>query len=115
MKIKLADLVVRIREVDLPSCCPHCGHYFGDGKGFNLCYLDYVYFKSKPEGDTVTLDYDPSHANIGSEFPCVGVFCDDCGDEVVLGRECVIDGSDLPKVVEHSIWGQALDRVIFKH
>jgi hypothetical protein len=113
MRVKLADVVVREREVDVPDTCPHCGAYLGDGKGLLLCYYEYAYHESKPKDGLVAplfTEYDTYFRE--SNAPLLTVFCLKC-TTILVESKC----KTLPEVQvpdgEDTVWGRCLDSMVF--
>lgn len=85
MKITLADITIRTREVELPEKCPDCGAL--DSTSYMICALEYQYYDSElnDEGKLVRVR-NPEHIDCDPEYPYTGVFCGKCGGDLVLGQ-----------------------------
>lgn len=115
MKVKISDVVVRQREVDLPETCPHCGAFLGDGKGLLLCYYEYAYNESKPRGIEVVASFsEPTDHFRDTDAPLLSVFCLQCIHPLVEAKTKTIPEVQIVKAVEDTVWSQCLDRLVLQ-
>lgn len=111
MKAKIADVVFRAKEVELPDTCPHCGHDLTARDGLVVCAFDYTYFCCDNRCKPFYEDEEGEHFETEHKLP-LGLFCANCSEAVVTGQEKIIESHDLVKAVEDTVWSKAIGRVI---
>lgn len=113
MKLQVADLVVRTRNVELPDECPHCQKALGP-TDFIVGHLKLFYVDTKEAEPGVLLPDEECEwaTDFGPYTPCTYVCCGHCSTELACGKERTIE---LPseETTQRVVWSSALDQVMF--
>ena len=118
MKIKLADVIVRVREVEFPDTCPRCGTDLTDPEAVFAYRLEHVSYHTAIVPDMVeSLKYvDSNYEPVYDAFTYVT--CAKCAGEkdcaFVTNEEKVLnpDPVEIARLHEESVWSKSVDSVI---
>lgn len=114
MKIIITDVVLREREVDVPCSCPHCNAYLGDGKGMQLCFYEYTFYRSRPVNGFIGYVFEEVEPEGDVDAPCLGAYCLSCGEPVIEGKVKRLPSVVVEKSELASTWSASLDCLVFK-
>jgi len=112
MKIQVADIVVRKKEIELPAYCPHCGRYLTENS-LILCFLEYGYYDSHLYNGEIApkLKDGENNGYCETSFPCVAVFCE-CYEIIWSGEEKMITQNYT--AYKETVWSESLNKLVFK-
>jgi hypothetical protein len=111
MIAKIADVVFRSREVEIPDNCPHCGAELETE--LMVCRYDYAFFMGNKDGTPRSND-DDEYGDFPGEGPPLGFFCGQCSEAIVYGKEKTITSHDVSRIAEETIWSHAVDCLILE-
>ena len=116
MKVKIADLVVRTREIELPDECPHCGSDLTREGGLMRMEVKLLFYTGK-DLDSWLKD----HVTDSTIPACQGYFCAECSADFEFGNIKEVDvvppRSALAQIDEFerdTIWSACLDVLAFE-
>lgn len=120
MKLRLADVVVRVRDVTIPDTCPECGKSLVGEGGLFLAQLEHVFYDKvagSPDG--------PASKGEMFEFGCVVnreaytfYACGHCGRSLASGEDKTLvttleEKLRLEEALQNSVWSASMDQVVF--
>jgi len=124
MKVKFADLVVRVREIEFPEVCPRCGTDLtveGSLFSFRLEQVAYVVglrsLKDPKDNDFATPE--DSYPVVRPVTAVTYLSCRECatepGSALMSGEEKVLqpDPAELERLQQETVWTQSVDQLIF--
>jgi len=117
MKVKIADVILRVREIEVPSRCPHCQADLTRPESVYLTKLEHVPYEGRVWGRSLKItrmEHGDSYAPIDDAFTYVA--CMNCigDDEGILAQseDKILNPIGLEQVVEDTVWSEAVNRVI---
>lgn len=121
MRVQVADIVVRIRTVELPDECPHCGELWGQDlvtcPMVTLLQTAHTCATVGPHGLEISKEVPDPYDLEGMGKAVTWFACGYCGEPVLSGQERVLttQPEDLERAVEETVWSKSLDRMVFGH
>jgi hypothetical protein len=117
MKVQIADVVVRTREVELPDQCPHCNANLTYGKGYAVITLEHVCRDAHPGQKGYLLASwakdDLSDWLEEGQAPITWVGCASCFEPVVQGKFQALE--EVPShVQQRTAWSASIGQLFFK-
>lgn len=119
MKAKIADVVVRIREVEIPEVCPGCGADLTQPGSLFLVLLEHSCYEGKLGAAGIELEGNSVDSYAVGEATTAFTYCSclTCAgeDEGILaeGKEEIITPCS-DEQIEKTIWSACLDKVVFE-
>lgn len=108
--IQVADVFVRVRTVELPAECPHCGADLTMAEALQTGRLDWTYeLGSISQGDIVQAEDDtPDTIDLGC--PVSYIECQSCQKEIIPIHEKHIEVD--PGQGVSTVWSAVVDQIL---
>ena len=115
MKVTIADVVIRTRDIEIPDECPYCKSQVRFS-GLSLTTLEYIVRDSRVglEEAKPCLDEErPFTFELDDEGAVITyVMCAECGHDLADGRYARIETVE-PKKLERSAWSESIGQLFF--
>lgn len=112
-KLKIADVFIRTRTVEVPDECPKCKADLTQEGMLTAVKLDALYSTAKVTNDGVKIEFDADFVDFVYDIPVHSLICLWCGEGVVEGHDKRFESPEpevFDDVVERTLWDEVIEK-----